>query len=144
MSISDYNLKGAQKNNLKYFATAVKLAEVDGVISEEELSILKKLAKKFHILNDKFKEIIENPNVYPINQAHNYDERIKQLFELSKMVVADNQIDQLEINFLKKLIIGLGFSINSVETIASTAIELVKKNEDLEAFTKDIKKVNTF
>ena len=59
MSISDYNLKGDQKNNLKYFATAVKLAEVDGVILEKELLILKKLAKKFHILSDKFKEIVD-------------------------------------------------------------------------------------
>lgn len=57
MGISDYNLRGEQKRNLSYFASIVKLALADVVITEGEEKLLKRLAKRFHILDNKSGEI---------------------------------------------------------------------------------------
>ena len=55
MAISDYNLSGEQKRNIEHFASIVRLALADGIITEGEEKLLKRLARRFHILEEKYK-----------------------------------------------------------------------------------------
>ncbi len=142
MGISDYNLSGEQKRNLSYFASIVRLALTDDVISEGEEKLLKRLANRFHILEDKYKEILEDPDKYPVSSPHSYEERIEHLFDLTKMVHADDDVTDEEAGVLKKFCVGLGFPLDNVEKVADEAIHLVLNDNDLEDFTKAIKYVN--
>ncbi len=142
MAISDYNLSGEQKRNIAHFASIVKLALADDVITEGEEKMLKRLAKRFHILEDKYTEIIEAPEKYPINASHSYNERIEHLYDLAKMIYADGEVSGEEAIVLRKICVGLGFPTDNVEKIADEAIHLVLNGNDLEEFTKAIKQVN--
>lgn len=142
MGISDYNLRGEQKRNLSYFASIVKLALADGVITEGEEKLLKRLAKRFHILENKYKEILKNPEKYPVSTPYNYDERIEHLFDLAKIVCADDEVTSKETEVLRKICIGLGFQLDNIEKVTDEAIHLVLNDNDLEDFTKAIKYVN--
>lgn len=142
MGLSDYNLNGEQKRNIAHFASIVRLALSDSVISNEEEKLLKRLAKKFHILEEKYEDILNSPENYPINTPHSYDERIENLFDLAKMVYADGEATKEEALVLRKICIGLGFPIDNVEKVADEAIHLILNNNDLEDFTKAIKYVN--
>ncbi len=125
MGISDYNLSGAQKRNLSYFASIVSLALADDVITEGEEKLLKRMAKRFHILEAKYKEILEDQAEYPVNTPHNYDERIEQLFDLTKMVYADDQVSSEEAGVLRRICVGLGFPVDNVEKVVDEAIHLI-------------------
>ncbi len=142
MGISDYNLKGEQKRNLSFFASIVSLALTDNVITKGEEKLLKKLARRFHILEYKYNDILENPEKYPIRAPHNYDDRIEHLFDLTKMVYADNEVSGEEIRILRRICVGLGFQLANVEKVADEAIHLILKDNDLEDFTKAIKYIN--
>jgi len=142
MSISNYNLSGDQKRNVEHFASIVKLALADDIITEGEEKLLKRLAKRFHILDDKYKEILENPNNYPLKGFHSYDERIEHLFDLAKMIYADDSVSIKEVSVLRKICVGLGFPLNNAEKVADEAIHLILKDSDLEDFTKAIKQLN--
>ncbi len=142
MSISDYNLSGAQKRNLDHFASIVRLALSDNVIAEEEKDLLRRIAKRLHILEDKYNEILKNPTDYPVDAPQSYDERIEHLFDLTKMMFVDGKVANEEVNVLKKVSIGLGFPIKNVEKIVNKAIDLFEKDCDLECFSEAIKKVN--
>jgi len=142
MSISNYNLSGDQKRNVEHFASIVKLALADDIITEGEEILLKRLAKRFHILDDKYKEILENPNNYPLKGFHSYDERIEHLFDLAKMIYADDSVSIKEVSVLRKICVGLGFPLNNAEKVADEAIHLILKDSDLEDFTKAIKQLN--
>ena len=142
MGISDYNLRGEQKRNLSYFASIIRLALADGVITEGEEKLLKKMAKRFHILESKYKEILEDPEKYPVSTPHNYDERIEHLFDLTKMVYADDEVTGEEAGVLRRICVGLGFPLNNVEKVTDEAIHLILNDSDLEDFTKSIKYVN--
>lgn len=142
MGLSDYNLSGEQKQNIAHLASIVKIALADGIISEDEEKLLKKIAKKFHILEDKYDEIINSPDAYPINAPHGYDERIEKLYELSKMVNADGKISLDEISLLHKICIGLAFPIQNIEKIVNESVRLVSNDCDLDDFTIGIKKIN--
>ncbi|MDP3313156.1 TerB family tellurite resistance protein [Lutibacter sp.] len=142
MSISDYNLSGEQKRNLFHFASVVKLALEDNIITIEEEKLLKRLAKRFHISDEKYKQIIENPEEYPIDTPHSYDERIERLYDLIKMVFADGSVSSHELHVLKKISLGLGFSLQNVDNVVSEAVKSLENDLDLEDFSKAIKRSN--
>ncbi|MBE0422424.1 MAG: TerB family tellurite resistance protein [Lutibacter sp.] len=143
MALSDYNLSGEQKRNIAHFASIVRLALADDIITEGEEKLLKRLARRFHILDEKYKEILENPNEYSQVTPHSYDERIEHLYDLATMVFADDEVSTEEAKVLKKLVIGLGFPLDNAEKVTDEAIHLVLNNNDLEDFSKAIKKVNS-
>jgi uncharacterized tellurite resistance protein B-like protein len=142
MSIYNYNLSGDQKRNIEHFASIVKLALADDIITEGEEALLKRLAKKFHILEDKYAEIIENPDKYSIKGFHSYNERIEHLYDLVKMIYADDEVSMKEASVLKNICVGLGFPTANAEKVADEAIYLILEDTNLEDFTKAIKQVN--
>ena len=142
MALSDYNLTGEQKRNIEHFASIVRLALADNKITEGEEKLLKRLAKRFHILEDKYNEIIENPSKYPIHTPHDYDKRIERLYDLGKIIFADNEVSGDEAKVLRSICVGLGFPLDNVEKVADETIHLILNNNDLEDFTKAIKYVN--
>ena len=142
MSVSNYNLRGDQEKNLEHFSSIVKLALADSIITEGEEKLLKRLAREFHISDDMYNEIIENPDKYPIKGRHSYNERIEHLYDLAKMIYADDSVSTEEAKMLTKICVGLGFPTNNAEKITDEAIHLVLKDNDLENFMKAIKQVN--
>lgn len=142
MALSDYNLSGEQKRNIAHFASIVRLAVADSILTEGEEKLLKRVAKRFHILEDKYNEILENPEKYPINTPQSYDDRIEYLYDLSKMVIADGNATGDETTMLSKINVGLGFPVKNVDEIAEKAIQLVLEENDLDDFTKEIKRIN--
>ena len=144
MAISDYNLSGEQKRNIEHFASIVVLAMADEKITEGEEKLLKRLAKRYHILEEKYNEIIENPSKFPVHTPHNYNERIERLYDLTKMIYADDEVSLKEVGVLRRICVGLGFPLNNVEKIADEAIHLVLNDNDIEDFTKAVKRVNKF
>ncbi|NLP57068.1 hypothetical protein [Lutibacter sp. B1] len=73
---------------------------------------------------------------------HNYDERIEHLYDLTKMIFADNEVTGIEAKVLRKICYGLGFPTDNVEKVVDEAIHLVLNDNDLEEFTKAVKYVN--
>lgn len=142
MGLSDYNLSGDQNRNIEHFASIVRLALADNVITEDEGKLLKRLAKRFHILEEKYNEIIENPTNFPIHTPQNYNERIEYLYDLAKMIYADGDVSKEEIGVLRRICVGIGFSLDTIEKVANKAIDLVLNDADVESFTKAIKQVN--
>jgi uncharacterized tellurite resistance protein B-like protein len=142
MALSDYNLSGEQKRNIAHFASIVRLAQADDIITKEEEKLLKRVANRFHILEEKYKEILKNPSEYSIHTPHNYNERIEQLYDLGKMVYADENVSGDEAKVLRSICVGLGFPTDNVEKVVDETIHLILNNNDLEDFTKAIKYVN--
>jgi hypothetical protein len=142
MGIADYNLKGDQKKNAAYFASIVKLALADNKLTDGESKLLKRLARRYHIMPEMELKILENPDTFALVTPHNYDERIEQLYLLSKMIYADDEVSKKEVGTLRKIAIGLGFPIKNAEKVVDEAIHLVLNDNDLEDFSKAIKRVN--
>lgn len=142
MALSDYNLSGEQKRNIAHFASIVRLALADDIITVGEEKLLKKLARRFHILDEKYKEVLENPDDYSQVTPHGYDERIEHLYDLATMVFADGEASKEEAGMLKKLVVGLGFPLDNAEKVTNEAIHLILNNNDLDDFSKAIKRVN--
>lgn len=144
MAISDLYSSGQHKQELGHFANIVKIAKVDGKITEGEKVLLIRAGKNLNITLEEFEIILKNPEKYPINPPVIYEERIERLHRLAKMILADGEAKTAEVALMRKIAVGLRFSIEKAEKICDEAIQLVLNNNKLPDFIIAIKKVDSY
>jgi uncharacterized tellurite resistance protein B-like protein len=134
MSYLDLYTPGFKSRNRDHFAAIVRVALADGVISEEEKAFIDRLAIHLEIEQDEVASIIAHPEEHPINPPSTKQRRLERLYDLARMVFADHIADQAEQQLMKRLIIGLGFPTNQVDSIIIKAFTLIKKGSDQDNF----------
>lgn len=143
MSISDLYASGQHKQELGHFASVVKIAQDDGIITEGEQKLLDRTARRLNITEDEYKEILKNPKKHPVNPPVSYDDRIERLYRLAKMVLADGNANAHEVQLMRKIAVGLHFSDDNTEKVCDEAIHLILNDNDLDDFTLAIKRVDS-
>lgn len=141
MSFSDLYDSGFRKRNEDHFASIIRIAMEDGVITGEEKTFLDRLARKLDISQEHYKEILEDYMSHPINPPVTYDARLERLYDLGRMVYIDHEFKEEE-PLLMKLAIGLGFSHVNVKYIVDKALILIKEEVDLETFKDNIRSMH--
>ena len=107
MSISDLFDSGFRNKNKGHFSAIVRVALSDGIIGPEEKYFLDKLAIKLEISQAEYEEILENPLKYPVNPPLLHTHRLERLYDLSRMVYADEHVlGKKEHELLKKIRFG--------------------------------------
>ncbi|WP_323027667.1 hypothetical protein [Gelidibacter japonicus] len=142
MSISDLFDSGFKKRNEDHFASIVRVAMDDGVITDDEKAFLDRLAHSLDISEDDYKSILKNYQSHPINPPTSYDRRLERLFDLARMVHVDHIQGDGEEVLLKKIAIGLGFRTDNVKYIVDKALTLVANGVDIDTFIDEMKNMN--
>ncbi|MGB5418142.1 TerB family tellurite resistance protein [Algibacter sp.] len=142
MSFSDLFDSGFKKRNESHFASIVRVAMDDGIISPEERAFLDRLAQRLEIGEGDYKAILENYESHPINPPVSYDLRLERLYDLVRMVHVDYIKGDSEFSLLKKIAVGLGFHAVNVKYIIDKAMTLVHNGADLDDFVDQIKNMN--
>lgn len=142
MSILDLFNIGFRKRNEDHFAAIIRVAMDDGKISDEEKEFLDRLARNLDISEAKYKTILKDFNLHPINPPTSYNRRLERLYDLSRMVFVDHIKGDHEEILLIKIAIGLGFSTENVKYVVGKALSLVNERVDLSTFIYEIKNMN--
>ena len=142
MSFADLFDSGFKKRNEDHFASIVRVAMDDGVITDEEKEFLDRLAINLDISEGDYAIILKDYASHPVNPPSSYDRRLERLYDLSRMVYVDHIKGDHEVILLHKIAVGLGFSAVNVRYIVDKALTLVSNGADLDTFTDAIKKMN--
>ena len=142
MSISDLFDSGFKKRNEDHFASIVRVAMDDGIISDEEKTFLDRLARNLDISESNYREILKDYKSHPINPPVSYNNRLERLFDLARMVHADTIKDNYENILLRKIAIGLGFTPENVKYVVGKALALITYGVGLETFVDEMKNMN--
>ena len=134
MSFSELYTPGFKSRNRDHFAAIIKIALADGTISKEEESFINRTAINLEIEDSEVIEIKANIDSYPINPPVSEQNRLERLYDLSRMVFADNIADKAEKNLLKRLVIGLGFDVNKIDQVIDKSFSEISKGSDEEEF----------
>lgn len=134
MGISDLYMSIGQKRSISHFANIVRIAKSDQNISAEEVEMLSKIARKYNISNEQFKQILKEPEQIPTIGYLECEERVERLYELLQMVEADHRIEDSEVSMLKKIVVGLAFPIHAVDDIVEQAVNTDIEVTDLDSF----------
>jgi len=144
MGISDLYMSIGLKRNISHFANMVKVARSDNFISVDEANLLKKIAKKYNISDEKFKEILKDPDKTPTIAHIDCEERIERFYDLMQMVYADHKTTDEEVFILRRIVTGLAFPLQNVDKIVERAVDIDIDHCDLETFRKEILIANKF
>ena len=142
MAISDLFDNEFRKRNKDHFASIVRVAMSDGVISEGEQTFLERLASRLNISDDDYKKIMKDYASHPINPPVSYDNRLERLYDLTRMVWADGIREEEQVKLLRKFCVALGFHATNVRYVSEKALELVRNEHDIEEFIYGIKNMN--
>ena len=132
MSFSDLFGSGEHLRNLGHFASIVNLAAVDGDINAQEEAQLRRFARKLDIGEEEYSLVLKNPKSFPINPHNNVQERLERLHDLLKIIFSDHDIDDEEMDLLKKYAIGQGFSSEASEGIIRRSEQIFIVNNRFE------------
>ncbi|WGK66026.1 TerB family tellurite resistance protein [Croceiramulus getboli] len=130
------------RRNEDHFAAIVKVAMMDGEISEEEKQFLDRLAQNLSISEEEYAEILKDYMKHPINPPYTYDHRLERLYDLSRMVHLDPHFVKQKEAMLGRMAIGLGFNPANAPYVVDKALKLVDQGVSLEVFTEEIKHMN--
>lgn len=142
MSISDLFDSGFQKRNEAHFASIVRLAMDDGVISDNEKAFLDRLAKNLSISESDYKLILKDYKSLPVDPPLSYNLRLERLYDLARMVYVDHELGEKHTTLLKRLAIGLGFTPENAQYVVDKALVLVGYQVDLDTFIDEMKNMN--
>ncbi|MDG5490859.1 TerB family tellurite resistance protein [Psychroserpens sp. SPM9] len=142
MSFSDLFDSGFKKRNEDHFASIVRVAMDDGIITDEEKAFLDRLARRLDISESDYADILKDYKSHPINPPTSYDLRLERLYDLARMVYVDHIKGDHEEIVMRKIAIGLGFSTENVKYVVDKALTLVSNGVDLDTFTEEIKTMN--
>ena len=138
MSISDLYMSLEQKRNISHFANIVRIAKSDNKIATEEVEFLAKVSHKYNITDEKFREILRNPEKVPTIAYLDCLERIERLYDLLTMVKADHRIEKEEVSMLRRITTGLAFPLNRVDMIVDRSLEIDVDQVSVENFSDEI------
>lgn len=139
MSISDLYSSGFRERNRDHFAAIVRVALSDGVITPDEQEFLNRLAKNLDIEKGTYEKILENPFIYEINPPLSHERRVERLYDIARMVFVDEIADEPELRILRRLCIGLGFHLDTVEEVIGKSMVLISKGATLDHFQDNMK-----
>lgn len=139
MSFSNLYSSGFKQRNRDHFASIIRIALSDGVISKEEEAFINRTAINLEIEEQEVETIKANLDNYPINPPSTEQRRLERLYDLTRMVFADQIADEAEKKIMNRLIIGLGFPHEEVEDIINQSFEQIQKGSDEDEFVASFK-----
>ncbi|MBL4724137.1 MAG: TerB family tellurite resistance protein [Lutibacter sp.] len=142
MAISDLYSTGIHQQNIGHFATIVRLALLDDKINEKEYKLLERLSVRLDVTKKEFESILKNPDSYPVNPPVSYEDRLRRLYDLTKMLFLDRNPTIDKTSMMDRIAVGLGFPLQNVRDIVKEAIKFFLKEPDIDDFKEVIKKVN--
>lgn len=140
MPILDLYNHSEKRRNLAHFAAIATLAAVDGEVNPQEMRLLQSFANKLDISEAEFKEVMKKSNKYPIDPQNSSEKRLERLFDLFKIIFADNEFDDDEMVLLKKYAIGLGYTSEKADKIIEKSIAIFRGRIDFEDYLYLLKK----
>ena len=142
MSFSELFESGFKKRNEDHFAAIVRVAMSDDVITDDEKAFLDRLATRLDITESDYATILKDYKSHPINPPTSYNVRLERLFDLARMVWADDIEGPKQHRLLERLSVGLGFNPANVKYIADKALALAHDKLDVDDFIEEMKNMN--
>jgi len=125
---------GKQHSNVAHFASMARMAAIDGPINTHEQQLLQRMAVKLNIGEEEVKRVLKDPAAYPLDPINSREDRLERLYDLFRLIYVDHDIDEDEVNLIKKYAIGLGCNPKKAEQVIRRSIKLFGGSIDLDDY----------
>jgi len=129
---------GEQSAKKGLFSNLVRLTRVDGIVSETEVALLNRIARKLSLTNEQANEIIRHPDNYPMVPPVSLEERFERYIQFIQMTFVDGVVDEQEKKLIAKYGIALGFRDEDATNHAKIILGQVVKGVESADILKSI------
>jgi uncharacterized tellurite resistance protein B-like protein len=127
-------IKGHLKN-------IIHIANLDGIIDDNEKNCIEKIGKKFGITTEEIQHVIDDDRSYDYHAPIDLEERFEFLYDLMVMILSDNEVDANELKIFHITAISLNININKIDEITAFLINKVRQKENPELIFKEFKQI---
>ncbi|MDE3742536.1 hypothetical protein [Maribacter polysaccharolyticus] len=129
-------------NELKgHFLNLYMLALSDNNFDETELEVILQIGREKGISRKTFEEIIINPTTIEIQYPINFIDKIKLLYDFTRVIWADKKVDDDEKYSFLKFCNRFGFEPQESEELFNWLLDLAKKETPTNQLDIEIKKL---
>ena len=132
-----------KKQNKDHFMDLIQVALSDGVIDQKELEMLHRFGRKMGFTDLETDDLIEATTKAVYNPPYEFFKRFEQVYNIVKMILADDVIDKNEMRLANSFATKLGFSEIEIPKLLFLLINGIKEGKDdedlFEAYKKLIK-----
>ena len=119
-----------RKQDKEHFSHLIQIALADGKIEDSELEMLYQSGNRLGLTKEEIDDLLENSKKSAYIPPYELSKRFGQLYDIIKMVYADNQINNNEMRLATGLAIKSGFAENDVPFLLTLLINGVKNGDE--------------
>lgn len=102
-----------------HLSNLIALAKVDGEFQEAEEKLIYKIGHKYKLKNWQIEEMILDEKMPDIHIPSNHQQKMEQLYDLIRMMYADNVVAHNEIVFCQKIATKFGYKPQIIDWLVS-------------------------
>jgi Zn-finger nucleic acid-binding protein len=110
-----------------HFANLCQLALADAFVTKEELDYLNKLCNGFNLDKADLDYIMDNAYTIPFHAPKTSMERLEQIYDLVRMVLIDNPIDERKVLLCVQVAEKLGFKAHIVGDLIKALVNVTEE-----------------
>lgn len=132
MNFSDFITHQGKRVNKDYFINLIQVSRSDGKIDQSELELLHKEGRKFGLTDPEIDKLISSESTHHYNPPYSLQEKFEHLYNVSVMILADDEVSESERKLLRRFAIEAGFDDKTIESLMELLLEGIRNNESEE------------
>jgi len=141
MSYAELFESGEKKQAKGHLKNLIIMAKADGILDAKEEKLLRYVARRLHISDEAFEDVMNSPEKYTVNPPANKWNRYERFIHLVKMVIADGDTDFIEEEAIYRLGIGLGLPGHKIAALTDKVKHELANDEDADDIAKALDKM---
>ena len=140
MSFSDFVTNHGVKVPKVHYLHLIQVARADGKIDKQERAILHKEGRRFGLTDAEIDQLIEKEKDHHYHPPYSLDDKFEDLFYISEMILADDEVSEDEARLLRRFAVEVGFDDRAIEILKDVMINGIRNKESEEEILKKFKK----
>jgi hypothetical protein len=144
MNILNFFDHPEKKKNKEYFVQLVRSAKADDIIVNSELELLHRTGKKLGFTEPEIEILIKETDKLEYTPPYELAKRFDQVYDIAKMILADDTVDSNEIKIAEGFALRSGFSEQEIPNLIALLLRGIKEGKDEEELFEIYKKIRKF
>lgn len=132
MNFTDFVTHHGKKVNKDYFITLIQVSKTDGKIAPTELEMLHKEGRKFGLTDPEIDKLIQSESSHVYHAPYSLQDKFEHLYNVSVMILADEEVTENEKKLLRKFAIEAGFEDKAIDKLINLLLDGIRNNESEE------------
>jgi len=141
MSFTDFITDNGRRIRKEHFIHLVQVARMDDKVNQSELELLHKEGKKFGLTDPEIDEILKSEKTHYYDPPYSLSDKFDQLYNISKMILADDIVTEAEKKMIKVYAIAAGFNSENVEKLLDLFVDEIRKGTEEEVLFKKLQSI---